>query len=104
MKQDDVINLPDDLFSGEPGKAERIVFHDYTALGSLKGKSVLTKNAISLVISGEKIMHFAYKTVHVKADEFHFLSSGNCVASMNPMNKEPFRSILVFFDDKTLSD
>ena len=104
MKEKEAIDLPEDILSDDKEKSEGIIFHDYTATGSLRGKSILSKNAISLVISGEKIMHFADKTVHVKADEFHFLSSGNCVASMNPSNKEVFRSILLFFDDKTLSD
>jgi hypothetical protein len=93
MKQNDVINLPGDVLPVDTEKPDPITFHDYTATSALKGKSVLTQNAISLVISGEKTMHFAEKTVHIKADEFHFLSSGNCVASMNPSNKEAFRSI-----------
>jgi AraC-like DNA-binding protein len=104
MEQNDIIDLPEDILPDDKERLEGIIFHDYTAMGSLRGKSVLSKNAISLVISGEKTMHFADKTVHIKADEFHFLSSGNCVASMNPLNKEAFRSILLFFDDKTLSD
>src|SRR3954462_15421271 len=63
-----------------------------------------TKNALRLLKSGEKTMHFAEKSVYIKADEFHFLSSGNCVAAMNPSNHEAFRSILVFFDNNVLSD
>ena len=104
MKEKEAIDLPEDILSADKEQSDGIIFHDYTATGSLRGKSVLSKNAISLVISGEKTMHFANKTVYIKSDEFHFLSSGNCVASMNPSNKEVFRSILLFFDDKTLSD
>lgn len=104
MKQNDIINLPEDIPSLNGEQSEEIIFHDYTAAGSGKGKSVLNKNAISLVISGEKTMHFADKTVYIKSDEFHFLSSGNCVASMDPSGKEPFRTILLFFDNKILSD
>src|SRR5215218_7831953 len=104
MKQNAVINIPDDLFTAEHEKLESLIFHEYAAVASMKEKSVLTKNAISLVISGEKIMHFAEKSVFIKADEFHFLSSGNCIASMNPSDKQVFRSILVFFDNNVLSD
>jgi AraC family transcriptional regulator, exoenzyme S synthesis regulatory protein ExsA len=104
MKQDNIINLPEDILISNGEKSEKIIFHDYTATGSSRGKSVLNKNAISLVINGEKTMHFADKTVHIKSDEFHFLSSGNCVASMDPSGKEAFRTILLFFDNKTLSD
>jgi AraC-like DNA-binding protein len=99
-----VFNLPQDIFHGKQ-KAEGIIFHNYSApVGSFKGKSILHMNAVSLVISGEKRMHFADKTVAVKDDEFHFLSSGNCVVSMDLSNKLIFRSILIFFDDKTLTD
>jgi AraC-like DNA-binding protein len=104
MKQNTVIYIPDDIFPNAPEKSESLIFHDYTAVASLKEKSVLTKNAISLVMRGEKTMHFAEKSVFIKADEFHFLSSGNCVAGMNPSNKESFRSILIFFDNSVLSD
>jgi len=104
MRQNDIINLPEDILSLNGEQSEQIIFHGYTAAGSSRGKSVLNKNAISLVISGEKTMHFADKTVYIKADEFHFLSSGNCVASMDPSGREAFRTILLFFDNKTLSD
>jgi AraC-like DNA-binding protein len=56
------------------------------------------------VISGEKTMLFADKTVKIKDDEFHFLSASNCVVSMDLSDKQVFRSILIFFDDKTLAD
>jgi len=49
-------------------------------------------------------MHFAERTVHARDDEFHFLSTGNCVVTMNLLGTTPFRSILIFFDHKTLSD
>jgi AraC-like DNA-binding protein len=104
MKENAVIQIPDDIFPDRSKELESLIFHAYTGIGSLKEKSVLTKNAISLVICGEKTMHFAEKSVYIKADEFHFLSSGNCVASMNPYNQEAFRSILVFFDNNVLSD
>ncbi|MFT3909197.1 MAG: AraC family transcriptional regulator [Ferruginibacter sp.] len=98
-------NLPDDIFPDQTGSAESIIFHDYSAaIGSFKGRSILNKNAISLVIRGEKTMHFAEKTVHVNMDEFHFLSAGNCLASMNLSDKTIFRSILIFFDNKILAD
>jgi AraC family transcriptional regulator, exoenzyme S synthesis regulatory protein ExsA len=104
MNETDIINLPEDQLSSKAQQSEEIIFYDYNAAGSSRGKSVLNKNAISLVISGEKTMHFADKTVYIKEDEFHFLSSGNCVASMQPLRNDAFRSILLFFDNKTLSD
>lgn len=98
-----VLNLPQDITPDK--KSESIVFHDYkAALNSLKGKSILHTNAISLVMSGEKTMHFADKTVHINDDEFHFLSSGNCLASVSISPLKEFRSILIFFDNKVLTD
>jgi AraC family transcriptional regulator, exoenzyme S synthesis regulatory protein ExsA len=99
-----IFNLPQDIFPGRK-KLEDLIFHNYSAeAGSYKGKSILHKNAISLVLSGEKTMHFAEKTVNIKEDEFHFLSSGNCVVSMNLQGKKPFKSILIFFDNRILED
>ncbi len=99
-----IFNLPQDIFP-DRNKLEDIIFHNYSAeAGPFKGKSILHKNAISLVISGEKTMHFADKTVDIKKDEFHFLSSGNCIFSMNLSGKKLLRSILIFFDDRILDD
>lgn len=99
-----IFNLPQDIFPGNC-KPEGIIFHRYSApVGSFKGKSILHMNAISLVISGEKSMFFSDKTVNIKNDEFHFLSSGNCIVSMDLSKKQPFQSILIFFDDKALTN
>ncbi|MBI1769975.1 MAG: helix-turn-helix transcriptional regulator [Bacteroidetes bacterium] len=98
-------NLPQDIFQNKRDAEESIIFHDYSAIvGSFKGKSILHKNAISLVISGEKTMHFANTTVNIKDNEFHFLSAGNCLASVSLSKRDIFRSILVFFDNKVLID
>jgi len=100
-----VFNLPSDIFPAGEKIPEDIIFHNYAAVvHSFKGKSILHKNAISLVISGEKTMHFSEKTLHIKDDEFHFLSVGNCLASVTLSETQLFRSILIFFDDKVLAD
>jgi len=100
-----VFNLPYDIFPNKAISKEDIIIHDYSPpMGSFKGQSVLHKNAISLVISGEKTMHFAEKTVKVTDGEIHFLSSGNFLASIDVSREKKFRSILIFFDDKVLSD
>ena len=100
-----IFNLPQDIFPAGEKVPEDIIFHDYTAaVNSFKGRSILHKNAISLVINGEKTMHFSDTTVHIKDDEFHFLSSGNCLASVKLSEQATFRSILVFFNNKVLAD
>lgn len=100
-----IFNLPYDIFPDKVFAEEEIIIHDYSPIiGSFKGQSVLHKNAISLVISGEKTMHFAERRVNISDDEFHFLSAGNCLASIDLSKRKTFRSILIFFDDKVLSD
>jgi hypothetical protein len=100
-----VFNLPEDIIRNSEAKAERIIFHRYSApMHTFNGNSILSKNAISLVISGEKTMHFAEKVVHIKDDEFHFLSTGNCLVSMKLANNVTFKSILLFFDDAVLTN
>ncbi len=100
----DIFNLPQDIFPDNPKANDSIIIHAYSApVGSFKGKSILHKNAISLVISGEKTMHFADKSVYINPDEFHFLSAGNCLVTMNLSPKQAFSSILIFFDDEVLA-
>src|SRR5580765_4214210 len=90
-----IFNLPQDIFPGKKIKPGNIIFHDYLAnVGSFNGMSILHQNAISLVISGEKTMHFSDRIVNIKDDEFHFLSAGNCLASVSLSKKTLFRSIL----------
>ena len=99
----DIVHLPHDLLTSPKDQPEEIIFHAYTAAaGAFRGKSILHKNAISLVIHGKKTMHFADTTVHIRDDAFHFLSAGHCVVTMDL--EDPFESILIFFDNKTLAD
>ena len=99
----DIFNLPADIFPKGTIADDDIIMYDYEAkMGSFKGRSVLHKNAISLVVKGEKTMHFAEQTVYINDKEFHFLSAGNCLASMN-IHPGTIRSILVFFDSSILS-
>lgn len=101
----DIINLPQDILPRDGNSSDSIIFYDYyPSPGSFKKKAILHKNAISLVISGEKTMHFAEKTVYTRDTEFHFLSAGNCVASMNLATTIPFRSLLIFFDNSILTN
>ncbi|OQP57268.1 hypothetical protein A3860_11985 [Niastella vici] len=100
-----IINLPQDILPEDGNRSDSIIFYDYSPPpGSYKNKAILHKNAISLVISGEKTMHFAEKTVYTRDTEFHFLSAGNCVASMDLATTTPFRSLLIFFDNDLLTN
>jgi AraC-like DNA-binding protein len=95
--------LPEAILADPPGDREELAFHSYSApMGAFSGRSVLSRNAISLVIQGEKTIHFAEKRVEIKAGEIHFLSTGNCLVTMDISESAPFRSILVFFGHGTL--
>jgi AraC-like DNA-binding protein len=95
--------LPEAILSDPPGDPGELVFHSYAApMGAFSGRSVLSRNAISLVIQGEKTIRFAEKSVEIKAGEIHFLSTGNCLVTMDISERAPFRSILVFFGHGTL--
>lgn len=101
----DVYHLPNDIFSDKKYELEAIIIHEYAAsTASFKGRSILHRNAISLVLEGEKKMHFIEKTILAKDDAFHFLSMGNCLVSMDIDKKQLFKSILIFFDGKVLAD
>ena len=98
-------NLPQDIFPADSYPNERIIFHNYAAGEELQnGKSILHTNAISLVMSGEKIMRFANRTLHINNSEFHFISAGNCLASIKFSGRDIFRSILIFFENSVLTD
>src|SRR5215203_789307 len=100
-----VFNLPDDIFSNKAELDNQIIIHHYITAGNyLKEKSVLHRNSVSLVINGQKTIRFAEKAVNTNDREIHFLSSGNCIASFDIEKQTQFESILIFFDDKVLSD
>jgi len=100
----DIFNLPQDIVAGQQNWYDDIFIHHYNALvGAFKGKSILHTNAISLVINGTKTMHFADKTVNIKDGEFHFLSAGNCIVTMDLHPDVQFESVLIFFSNKTLA-
>jgi AraC-like DNA-binding protein len=101
----EIFNLPYDIFPGKDVRAEDIIIHDYSVRkGSMKDRSILHTNSISLVLQGYKTMHFAEKTVSANENEIHLLSAGNCLASIDFSKQSSFRSILIFFTGKALSD
>ncbi|MGN6478036.1 MAG: hypothetical protein ACTHKV_12475, partial [Flavipsychrobacter sp.] len=100
---DDIFLLPADS-DNQPIDREIVVQYFRSIQDTVRAKSILTKNAISLVIKGNKTMHFAEKTVQANDKEIHFLSAGNCIASIEFQEQEEFKSILIFFDEHLLTD
>ena len=102
---ENIYTLPQDIFPGGQLPADNLIFHNYDApAASFNGRSILTKNAISLVISGEKTMLFAEKEVKVNSHEFHFLSAGNCLVTMKLDRTVRFKSFIIFFDNTILNN
>jgi len=100
-----VHQLPDDIFSSKAELDSPVIIHSYIAVSShFRDRSVLNRNAVSLVISGEKTIRFAEKSVNTSDHEIHFLSAGNNIASFDISKRKEFKSILIFFDDKELAD
>lgn len=100
-----VYHLPKDINSTGTSVESDIVVHHYLAgRDSFREKSILEKNAFSLVIRGSKTMHFSEKTVAVKDTAIHLLSAGNCIASVEISGGQPFESILIFFSSHLLAD
>ncbi len=100
-----IFNLPDDIFSNKAELADSIIIHPYsTKTSAFREKSVLQRNAISLVISGQKTIRFAEMAVHTNDKEIHFLSTGNNIATFDISKQKEFKSILIFFEDKELAD
>lgn len=100
-----VFNLPYDAFSDKLTLDNSIIVHSFTATrNTLKEKTILDRNAISLVLTGEKTMRFTEKTVYANDKEIHFLSAGHCIASVDISKQKEFKSILIFFDDIELTD
>ncbi len=100
-----VHNLPDDIFSTKAELESAIIIHPYFATSShFREKSVLHRNAVSLVIKGQKTIRFAETAVDTNDKEIHFLSAGNNIASFDISKQQEFESILIFFDDKVLTE
>lgn len=99
-----VFNLPQDAVSGQSIAGSPIIIHPFTATrNTMKEKSILDRNAISLVLAGHKTMCFTEKTVHANDTEIHILSAGHCIASVDISTQKLFKSILIFFDDEELA-
>jgi len=97
--------LPKDVSSTTPDAESNIIIHPFTSTtDTFRARTVLDRNAISLVIEGQKTMTFTEMTVSPNDKEIHLLSAGNCIASVAISKQTVFRSILIFFDDKELAD
>lgn len=98
------ISLPQKNSRGSENRSSVIMHHYLAQTNSIKERSVLTMNAISLVIRGHKTMYFSEKTVHANENEIHMLTAGNCIATIDISSQGPFESVLIFFSREELAD
>jgi AraC-like DNA-binding protein len=100
-----MFNLPDDIFQDKTILNDPIIIHHHVASeNNFKERALLHRDAVSLVITGHKTMHFIEKTIHTSEKEIHFLSAGNCIVSADISVREGFESILIFFDANELAE
>jgi len=81
------------------------ICHYQSAVASVKNKIILSHNLFNFLLAGEKSVYYAGSKAVIDPSRFVLLSSGNCLMSEKtaPQNG-PYRSILLFFDNRALSD
>ena len=96
-----IYNLPADFVSD--AKKHEILFYKYSpSTPSLKVKSILHTNLISLLMDGEKKIYYSNEVLRVTEKQFLLSSGGHSITSekLSPQNK--FNSLLIFFNDSVL--
>jgi len=76
-----------------------------SAVGSVKSRIVLSHHLFNFLLAGEKSVYYAGGRAIIDPSRFVLLSSGNCLMSEKTAAQDgPYKSILLFFDNQTLSD
>lgn len=82
-----------------------IHFYDYhTTNESEKSKIILKDNAFSFLLQGQKQVYNETQTESIGSHEFIFMRSGNYLMSEKTINQSEYRSQLIFFDNRFLSE
>lgn len=98
-----IYNLPRDFFLDAESTKHKIIFYKYSPqTTSVKVKSILHTNLISLLMHGEKKIYYANEILTVTEKHFLISSGGNSITSEKLSNQNKFISILIFFDNSIL--
>jgi AraC family transcriptional regulator, exoenzyme S synthesis regulatory protein ExsA len=82
-------------------EAVRMVpYESYTP--SMKGKSRLQQNMLSLLMEGEKLIHYEGSIIHYTPRSILLLGSGNYLFTERLSPTQKVNSIMLFFDDALL--
>lgn len=73
----DIINLPENLFEGNPSSSELQIANYEVYKNASKNKINLNKNVISFLLDGQKDIHFSNDIVSINDTQSLLISSGN---------------------------
>lgn len=99
----DFISLPQSIDDGQNQDDVFFCLHR-SKKRILKNKITLQKNLISLLTSGEKVLHYASKTAIIDPGHFAILSAGNCLMTEKLAEDAHYVSTLIFFDNSVLNE
>lgn len=104
MKQPIVISFPDSVDSKNVMEPVSLMCYNSDVV-SINTKIKLRQNLFSFLLEGQKSVHYAGTEVRIDPSAFLLLSSGNCLMSEKiAASNGRYRSILLFFDNKLLTD
>jgi AraC-like DNA-binding protein len=97
---------PADPHSASPGVPDPVSIIRYDSdIVSINARISLKQHLFSFLLEGQKSVQYAEEQVKITPDQFLLLSSGNCLMSEKMAAAGGrYRSILLFFDNKILSD
>ncbi len=97
--------IPDDLLGDQKQNGDILILPYLSGKESLKTKLTLKCNLFTLLLEGEKSVYYADTSTKIDSSQFLLLSAGNCLMSEKTASENGnYRSILLFFDNKTLSE
>jgi len=99
----DIINLPENLFEGNPSSSELQIANYEVYKNASKNKINLNKNVISFLLDGQKDIHFSNDIVSINDTQSLLISSGNFLLT-ELVGTSSYRCLLFFFSQKNISD
>lgn len=99
----DIINLPENLFEGNPSSSELQIANYEVYKNASKNKINLNKNVISFLLDGQKDIHFSNDIVSINDTQSLLISSGNFLMT-ELVGTSSYRCLLFFFSQKNISE
>lgn len=96
-----IISLPDELILDNVDSVQ--VFNYSSSQTLIKQQIVLKKNVFSFLVKGTKEVYFKDSTLSLDNTKFIIMKAGNCLMTEKLSDLINYNSVLLFFDDETLS-